>query len=84
MLFRKITSVIKWLVRRLSNLSRDEWDQVIDAVVYVEDDLPDGESKRDYVTSVVRKLSPLVSAWVVNLVVELAVAYAQEKGYLGD
>lgn len=74
---------MKWLGRRIAGISKDEWYQVVDAVVeaqQIED--ASGEEKKSFVMETLKAIKVIASAWAVNIAVELAVGYAKKKGLI--
>ena len=78
----KLSSAIKWVGKKISGVSSDEWDTVVNAVVEAEEDLTDSSTKRDFVKGVAAGVGPILAGWILNLLVELALAYAKERGYV--
>ena len=78
----KLSTLVKWVAKKVSNADEQDWDTIVEAVVSAEKEYYTNEDKARFVKEVAASLLTITSGWVLNLLVELALAYAKDKGYL--
>jgi hypothetical protein len=72
-----IVKIIGWLT------GKDiDFDVILTFVKEAEDTLKTGRDKASWVADQIIKILPTVATWIINLLIELAVAYAKKQGWI--
>ena len=72
-----IVKIISWLTGQSI-----DFDVIVNYVKEAEDTLKTGRDKASWVAEQIVKILPTVATWIINLLIELAVAYCKKQGWI--